>query len=102
MKFSSAGIAAALLIGFSVHATEPQFSGKRVSIRIENVGIKKALENVLQMDSIKFDFSKKVNDGKRISINVKDAKVSDVFSFLIKEGSFRYTIGKDGTLHIGI
>ncbi|MEQ1878962.1 MAG: hypothetical protein ABL958_20145 [Bdellovibrionia bacterium] len=76
-------------------------SNRVVSLQVKNIGIRKALESLLGYDeSVKFQISENVTNDKRISVRIKQGRLTDIFDLIVREGGLSYVVSPDGTVEI--
>ncbi|HEX4925220.1 MAG TPA: hypothetical protein VFV50_14095 [Bdellovibrionales bacterium] len=64
----------------------------KISVQQGSIGLRDALTSLLDDTNMKYKLSNNVTNDKKISIDIKDAKWSDVFKFLLDEGKLNYRV----------
>lgn len=86
-------LAAAFTLAFPIDANaESALPDHKISVQQGSIGLRDALTSLLDDTSMKYKLSNNVTNDKKVSIDIKDAKWSDVFKFLLDEGKLNYRV----------
>jgi TonB-dependent starch-binding outer membrane protein SusC len=90
-------IASFLVVSFSyAHTTKAQaILDKEVTVKIENVSLKEAIQNIQEQTKVKFVYTSRVKLNEKVSLNTERAKLSFVLDKLLSPHKIGYRVIND-------
>src|SRR5688572_13789437 len=64
--------------------------GHKISLKQKKVGLRDLLTSLLDETGLKYRLSNNVTNDKKVSVDVKEAKWSEVFQFVVDKGDLNY------------
>src|SRR5690349_17568994 len=93
-------IAAALLI-FCLQVSAAGFSQEKISLKVKNEEIGRAIAKIEKLTSYRFLYNSELKEIKhKVSLDVKDAKVSDVLDLLLSNAGLTFELINDRLIAI--
>jgi hypothetical protein len=83
-------LAALFIIFTGTLAFATDLPEQTITVQQKNIGLRDLLTSLLEETNLKFKLSNNITNEKKLSVEVKEAKWSDVFQFVINEGNLNY------------
>jgi hypothetical protein len=81
-----------MVLGFSIATLAAELPDNKITVQEKQIGLRDALTRMLQASNYRYKISNNVTNDKKVTLEVHDAKWSEVFKFLIAEGELNYRV----------